>query len=65
MIFSFLTVLVLGGEKNHTCSTTPSQKENAMEMNNDIFLFHKERSRTEPKYPWHWAGADSVVREIS
>ena len=40
MIFSFLTVLVLGGEKNRTCSTTPPQKENAMEM---IYFFFIKR----------------------
>ena len=63
MIFSFLTVLVLGGEKNHTCSTTPCQKENAMEM---IYFFFIKRD-----YVLNLSILDteqeqnSVVREIS
>ena len=39
MIF-FLTVLFSGGEKNHTGSTTPSLKENAMKM---IYFFFIKR----------------------
>ena len=42
MIF-FLTVLFSGGEKNHTGSTTPSQKENAMKM--IYFFFLKKRDQ--------------------
>ena len=38
-VFVF-TVLFLGGEKNHTGSTNPSQKENAMKM---IYIFFIKR----------------------
>ena len=60
--FFFFTVLFLGGDENHTGSTTPSQKENAMKIK--YISFPKKGSHTEPKFPWNWAGADSVVRKV-